>query len=104
MKEFAIIEAGGKQYRISAGQTVKMERLVGDAGVKVVFDKVLLRAKGDHVEIGAPYVPSARVDAKLLGTTRGEKKIVFKYHPKTRYRKKKGHRQEYSEVQIENIS
>lgn len=107
-KDFAIIATGGKQYKVSAGETLKVEKLPatggaaadGAKGAAVVFDNVLLRAAGDRVEIGAPYLAGATVTATLVGNGRGEKKIVFKYHSKTRYRKKKGHRQEYSEVRI----
>ena len=66
----------------------------------MVFDKVLLRVTGGSVEIGAPYLPGATVEAKSRGEVRGKKQIVFKYHSKTRLRKKKGHRQAYSEVLI----
>ncbi len=97
--DFAIIETGGKQYRVSSGETLKVEKLAhtGDA---VVFDRVLLRSAGGKVEIGMPYIAGAKVEAKLVKDGRGKKQIVFKYHSKTRFRKKKGHRQDYSEVRI----
>lgn len=98
-KDFAIIQTGGKQYKVSSGEKLKIETVTAKDGA-VVFDKVLLRSAGGIVTIGAPYVAGATVTAKLLRDGRGEKKIVFKYHPKTRQRKKKGHRQDYSEVQI----
>ncbi len=108
-KDFAIIETGGKQYKVSSGDTLNVEKLAaadgaGAAGGAVVFEKVLLRAAGSRVEIGAPYVAGAKVEAKWLGNGRGEKKIVFKYHSKTRYRKKKGHRQAYSKVEIATVA
>lgn len=98
-KDFAIIATGGKQYKVSSGERLKVEKLAAD-GAAVVFDKVLLRAAGGEVAIGAPYLPGATVRAVLIGNGRGEKKIVFKYHSKTRQRKKKGHRQDYTEVEI----
>jgi large subunit ribosomal protein L21 len=100
--DFSVIQTGGKQYRVSAGQKVRVEKLDAAAatGAAVVFDKVLLRVAGGRVEIGTPYLAGAKVEATSLGDGRGEKKIVFRYHSKTRQRKKKGHRQEYSEVAI----
>ena len=99
-KDFAIIETGGKQYKVSSGDTLIVEKLAADAGGSVVFDKVLLRASGCNVEIGAPYLAGAKVEAKIEAAVRGKKKIVFKYHSKTRYRKKKGHRQPYSQISV----
>ena len=101
--DFAVIETGGKQYRVSAGTKLKVEKLEVKAGDKVVFDTVLLTSVGDAVKVGAPYVTGAKTEAKVLGDVRGEKKIVFKYHPKTRGRKKKGHKQDYTEIQITKI-
>jgi len=101
--EFAVIETGGKQYKVAAGQKLKVEKLDAEAGANFVFDKVLLRTDGDKVEIGMPYVAGAKVEAKVLRQARDRKKIVFKYHSKTRYRKKKGHRQYFTEVKIERV-
>ena len=100
---FAIIETGGKQYRVSAGQKLKIEKLPTETGEAVVFDKVLLMADGENVEIGQPYVKSAKVEAKVVRQARDRKKIVFKFHSKARYRKKKGHRQHFTEVEIVKI-
>lgn len=102
-QDFAIIETGGKQYKVSSGEKVKVEKLPARGGAQngaVVFDKVLLRAAGGNVEIGAPYLAGATVEAVFVRNGRGKKKIVFKYHPKTRFRKKKGHRQAYTEVKV----
>ena len=98
-KDFAIIQTGGKQYKVSSGEKLKIETVMAVGGA-VVFDKVLLRAIGGKVEIGAPYLPNTTVTAKLVRDGRSAKKIVFKYHAKTRQHKKKGHRQHFSEVQI----
>lgn len=103
MNKFAVIETGGKQYKVAVGQKVKVEKLNASEGGKFVFDKVLLRADGDKVEIGTSYVSGAKVEAKVLRQARDRKKIVFKYHSKTRYRKKKGHRQSFTEVEIAKI-
>ncbi len=100
---FAIVQTGGKQYKISPNQKIKIEKLNAKAGENFVFDKVLLVADGDDVKIGAPYVEGAKVEGKVLKQGRDKKKIVFRYHSKTRYRKKKGHRQHYTEIGIEKI-
>ncbi len=99
---FAVIETGGKQYRVEKGLKVKIEKLAHDGG-KIVFDKVLLRGKGNEVEIGAPFIKGAHVEGKFLEEKRDRKKIVFRYHSKTRYRKKKGHRQTLTLVEIVKI-
>jgi large subunit ribosomal protein L21 len=101
--KFAVIETGGKQYKVSAGQKLKVEKLGADARASFVFDKILLRADGEKVEIGVPYVENAKVEAKVVRQARDRKKIVFKYHSKTRQHKKKGHRQHFTEVVIEKI-
>jgi len=98
--KFSIIETGGKQYKVSQGQKLKVEKLETEAGDSFIFDKVLLVADGENVKIGTPYVEGAKVKAKVLNQGRDKKKIVFKYHSKTRYRKKKGHRQSFTEVQF----
>ncbi len=100
---FAIIQTGGKQYKISAGQKIKIEKLNANEGENFIFNEVLLLADGEDIKIGSPYVEGAKVEAKILKQGKSRKKIVFKYHSKTRYRKKKGHRQLYSEIQIEKI-
>lgn len=100
---FAVIQTGGKQYKVSPRQKIKIEKLDAEQGSNFIFDKVLLVADGENVKIGAPYVEDANVEAKILKQGKDRKKIVFKYHSKTRYRKKKGHRQYYTEVEIIKI-
>ena len=101
---FAIIRTGGKQYRVSPGQKLKIEKLDAKDGAVIDFDQVLLVAEGEKIEIGTPRVEGAKVDAKVLKQGRDRKKIVFKYHPKSRYRKKKGHRQHFTEIEITKIT
>lgn len=101
---FAIIETGSKQYKVSKGDTVRIEKIAGEPGAAVVFDKVLLIADGEKVSVGAPYVSGAKVEGRIKAQARTKKLIVFKYHSKTRQRKKKGHRQEYTEVEIEVVA
>jgi len=101
---YAVIETGGKQYRVAPGDRVLVERLPVAVGEPVVFDQVLLVADNDTVHIGRPLVEGARVEGKVTRQTRGRKVIVFKYRPKQRYRRKRGHRQYYTEVLVERIA
>lgn len=100
---FAIIQTGGKQYKISAGEKIKVEKLGIEEGNAVIFDKVLLKCEDGKIAIGTPYLPGVAVEAKIIRNGHDRTKIVFKYHSKTRYRKKKGHRQLYSEAEIMKI-
>lgn len=100
---FAIIETGGKQYRIEQGKRLKIERLSGELKNPVIFDKVLLKSDREEVIIGQPYIKDSSVEAEILSHSRYDKKIVFRYHSKTRERKKKGHRQHYTEILISKI-
>ena len=104
MNNFAVIETGGKQYRVSPGQKIKVEKLSVEAGKKFAFDKVLLRTddKGE-VFLGTPYLKGVEVEGMIVGVGRHERKMVFRYHSKTRYRKKKTHRQPYTEIEITKI-
>jgi len=101
--DFAVIQTGGKQYRVALGTTLKVEKLSAEDGADFMFDKVLLRTKGATIEIGTPYLAGDAVAAKIVRTAKDDTKIVFKYHSKTRYRKKKGHRQPFTEVEIMKI-
>lgn len=100
---YAIMESGGKQYKASPGQTIEVEKLSEDEGSVVEFDRVLLVADGDNVTVGRPVVSGAKVIATVLSQGKGEKVIVFKYKPKVRYRRKRGHRQPYSKLVIDKI-
>lgn len=103
MSKFAVIETGGKQYRVEPGMTLSIERLSEKKGGAVKFEKVLLVADAEKVEVGAPYVKGAVVEGRVVNEGRSDKKIVFRYHAKTRYRKLKTHRQPYTEVEITKI-
>lgn len=103
MNKFTIIETGGKQYKVSPGQKIKIEKINVKEGDNFIFDKVLLSVDGESVKIGTPYVEGAKVEGKILKQARDKKKIVFKYHSKARYRKKKGHRQHYTEAEITKL-
>ncbi len=106
MKEFAIIETGGKQYMVSEGDTVKIEKISGDfkAGDGVVFDKVLLVDNGSDTTIGAPYISGAKVSAEITKIARAAKVTVIKYKAKSNYYKKRGHKQPYFEVKITKLA
>lgn len=97
---FAVIQTGGKQYKVAPGDKIKVENLGVAENAEVVFDKVLLTEKDGEVKIGTPYLNGAKILGKVVRLGREDKKIVFRYHSKTRTRKKKGHRQEFTEVLI----
>jgi large subunit ribosomal protein L21 len=99
----AVIKTGGKQYLVLPGQKLKVEKLEIEDGKEVIFDKVLLLEKSNKIEIGTPYVEGAKVVAKVLSQGKGKKVIAFKFRAKTRYHKKKGHRQTFTEVEIKTI-
>jgi len=100
---YAIIETGGKQYRVNPGQTIDVERLEVAEGNTVELDRVLLIADGERVVVGTPTVDGAKVVATAQGEGKGKKIIVFKYKSKVRYRKKTGHRQLYTRLVIDKI-
>ncbi len=100
---FAVIETGGKQYRVEKGDTLDVELLDDKAGKKVELNKVLLISKQGKVEIGKPYVKGAKVHGKILDNVKDKKVVCFKYKSKKNYRRTLGHRQRYSRVQIEKI-
>jgi len=101
--KLAVIETGGKQYKVAVGQKIQIEKLDKEVGSEVSFDKILMLADGEDVNIGAPYLKGAEVKAKITENYKDDKKIVFKYHSKTRRRKKKGHRQQMTEIEITGI-
>jgi len=101
---YAIIETGGKQYRVQEGDVLFLEKLSSEEGQTVVFDRVLAVSEGEELKVDTPGVEGASVTARVLGHGFGKKIIVFKYKPKKNYRRKQGHRQPYTKVQIEKIN
>ncbi|HHY03905.1 MAG TPA: 50S ribosomal protein L21 [Thermoanaerobacterales bacterium] len=100
---YAIIETGGKQYKVEEGDILKVEKLPAPEGEKVEFDTVLAVSKDDKLQVGTPWLENVKVIANIQKHGKGEKIIVFKYKPKKNYRKKQGHRQPYTEIMIEKI-
>jgi large subunit ribosomal protein L21 len=100
---YAVIETGGKQYKVSADDVITVEKLDADEGAKITLDKVLLIGEGANVKAGAPYVAGASVTASVLGRGKAKKVIVYKYKPKKGFHKKKGHRQPFTTLKIETV-
>ena len=101
---YAVIKTGGKQYRVAAGEKLKVEKLAGDVGSAVTIDEVLMLADGDNITIGAPLVKGASVKATVVSHGRGDKVMIFKMRRRKHYRKTQGHRQDYTEIQIDKIA
>jgi len=103
--EFAVIQTGGKQYKVSKGTTVSIEKIKGEytKGDKLSFDKVLLVDDGKDTTIGTPYIDGAKVEAELLEIGRARKVMVIKYKQKSRYLRRNGHRQPFFKVKITSI-
>ncbi|HSH34658.1 50S ribosomal protein L21 [Schnuerera sp.] len=100
---YAVVETGGKQYRVQEGDVVFVEKIDTEEGEKIDLSKVLLVSKEDDLLVGKPYVEGAKVEATVLEQGKAKKIIVFKYKAKKNYRKKQGHRQPYTKLKIEKI-
>ncbi len=101
---YAVIETGGKQYKVSEGDVIYIEKLDVEAGADVAFDKVLLIGEGSDVKVGAPVVDGVSVAGKVIKNDKAKKVVVYKYKPKKGYHKKQGHRQPYTKVEITKIN
>lgn len=101
---YAIIETGGKQYKVAVGEKVKVEKIEADQGGEVVFDKIVAVKNGEGLKAGAPYVEGAKVVAEVTEQGRHKKIVVVHYKPKKNIRKKNGHRQPYTEVLVKDIT
>ena len=101
---YAIIRTGGKQFRVEPGQTIRIPSLLGDAGSSVEFNEVLLGSDGNNVRTGVPTLSGAKVTGEIVKHGRGEKIVVFKFKRRKNYARKLGHRQDFTEVRINDIS
>ena len=101
---YAVIKAKGKQYRVEPGKQVRVDRIEGEAGAKVEFNEVLLIADGEDVKVGTPNVAGATVSAEIVGQVKGPKLVVFKFRRRKAYRKRTGHRQQYTTLKITRIT
>lgn len=100
---YAVVETGGKQYRMKVGDTVDVELLPVDPGQTVDLERVLMIATDDEVKVGTPVVAGAKVRARVVDHVKGKKLVVFKYKPKVRYRRRTGHRQKYTRLTVDEI-
>ena len=101
---YAVIKTGGKQYRVSSGETLKIETVAGEVGSAVVLDKVLMVGSGDKVSVGKPLLTGATVQATIVSHGRHDKIRIFKMRRRKHYQKHQGHRQNYTEIRIDGIS
>ena len=101
---YAVIQTGGKQYRVSEGDTVRVEKLAADEGATVELDKVLMVADGEDIKVGAPYVDGGKVTAKIKSHGRGKKVNIIKFKRRKHHLKRQGHRQWFTELEITGIN
>ena len=101
---YAVIRTGGKQYRVSSGEKVKVEQMAADVGSQITIDQVLMVADGDSITIGTPLVKGAKVQATVVNHGRADKVRIFKMQRRKNSRKHQGHRQNYTEIQVDKIA
>ncbi len=101
---YAVIQTGGKQYRVAQGDTLRVEKLAADEGVTVELDKVLMIAEGEEFKIGKPFVDGGKVTATVKAHGRGKKVKIIKFRRRKQYLKRQGHRQSYTELEVTGIS
>ena len=100
---YAVIQTGGKQYKVAPGDQIQVEKIPGDPGQEILFDKVLLASDGESIKVGKPYLEAAKVVGRIIRQDKARKILVFKYKRRKNYKRKKGHRQYISLVKIEKI-
>lgn len=101
--KYAIVEDGGKQYKVVEGGSIDVDRYQADVGDQIDLERVLLVTDGEETTVGTPYVEGAKVEATIASHVKGKKIVVFKYKPRVRYRVKQGHRQKYTRLKIDSI-
>jgi len=99
----AVFQSGGKQYRVAPGDSVMVEKVPGNAGDSVTFDRIILTSDGEQVSIGKPYLDNAKVEGRITRQGKARKVIAFKFKRRKGFRKKIGHRQQFTQIKIENI-
>jgi len=104
MSAYAVIKTGGKQYRVARGDEVRFERLPGEVGETIAFEQVLLTADGETIEVGRPFVENSKVVGRITHHGKSKKVMIVKYKRRKDYRRKKGHRQQFTLVRIEDIN
>jgi large subunit ribosomal protein L21 len=100
---YAVVKTGGKQYRVSPGDTIEVEKLPHEVGASIELDQVLLVVNGSGTKVGRPLIEGAKVKATVTRQARGRKVIIFKYRSSKRYRRKRGHRQDYTHLRVDEI-
>jgi len=100
---YAIVDSGGKQYKVQEGEILRVEKLEGEVGDSVSFDKILMFSDGDNVNVGTPLLEDVAVSGHIVEQGKAKKIIVFKYKKRKRYRRKQGHRQQFTAVKIDSI-
>ena len=100
---YAVVSTGGKQYKVQKGETLRIEKIAGEVGSKVIFNQVLMVADGENIRVGQPVVENATVQASIIEQDKARKILVFKYKRRKRYRRKQGHRQPYTAIRIDGI-
>ena len=101
---YAVVKSGGKQYKVQEGETFRVEKLPGDVGAEIAFDDVLMVADGENVQIGTPNLDNVAVKGTVVEQGQAQKIIVFKYKRRKRYRRKQGHRQQFTAIKIDSIT
>ncbi|MDP2752289.1 MAG: 50S ribosomal protein L21 [Rhodocyclaceae bacterium] len=101
---YAVIKTGGKQYRVAAGEKLKIEQIPAEVGAEITLDQILMVGEGESVQFGAPFIAGAKVTAKVVSQGRHDKVKIFKMRRRKHYQKHQGHRQNYTEIEISGIS
>jgi len=100
---YAVFKTGGKQYKVKEGDVLRIEKITGEVGTDIIFDKVLMFSDGENIDVGVPILDSVEINGHILEQGKSKKIIVFKYKRRKRYRRKQGHRQQYTAIKIDSI-
>ena len=100
---YAVVNTGGKQYKVQKGETLRIEKIPGEVGSSVTFDKVLMVADGENIRVGQPVLENVAVQAQIVEQNKAKKILIFKYKRRKRYRRKNGHRQPFTAIRIDGI-